>query len=495
MAALVCFFAVALTLIRRQPGEWVTGLLICVLAAAGAVRSTPPPPIQSPAWVDEAAAIRGTVASQPTSTGRYQSFRLDVSEAEIDDEWHPASGTVCVTGQPLPRPGLADRVMVVGRSESLPDLPAAVRAYLRYRGCGASLFAQILAIDERGVGWERAFALRRDEVSLVLQRAAPGDAGALLSGLVTGDDHALTRGRVRAFRRTGTTHITAVSGANVALIVSILATVGVAGGLRRNLLWQIGVVGAIWAYAVLVGGEPPVVRAALVASVALIAVRFGRRPDFVTLIALAAVTMVLIDPTQIWSLSFQLSFAASLGIVVVMQGLSNEGALSGVSAAFRASIAAQISTLPVLWVVFGELSLTSLPANLLIAPLIGLAFPLAALAGAAGTLWQPLATVIALPARMCADLVFDVVDRLGGSDRALATVGESSPLEALLISGVAVTVILLMSADARRWFMRLQRRVNPAFSMTETAGSAESIVADRRYAKPAVDDGRFAREI
>jgi predicted membrane metal-binding protein len=149
---------------------------------------------------------------------------------------------------------------------------------------------------------------------------------------------------------------------------------------------------------------------------------------------------------------------------VVMSGLSNEGALTTIIAAFRASIAAQIATLPVLWVVFGELSLTSLPANVLIAPLIGLAFPLAALAGAAGSLWEPLAAFIALPARMCADLVFDIVDRLGGSDRALATIGEASAVEALLICGVAVSVILLMSDDARRWLNRVGRGVEVAFS-------------------------------
>lgn len=485
MAALVCFLVAALLLIRRQPREVAVGVLICVFAVGGALRSVPPPRLDPPSWVDVAAGLRGTVSTPPTSTGRYQSFQLTVSEAEINDTWQPATGTVCVTGEPLPRPGLADEVMVIGRSESITDQPAAIRGYLRFRGCGASLFAQFIAIDARGTGWERAFALRRDHVSQILHRAAPGDAGALLSGLVTGDDHALTRPRVAAFRRTGTTHITAVSGSNIALIVSILVTVGVAGGVRRLLFWQVAVVMAIWAYAVLVGGEPPVVRAALVASFALIAVRFGRRPDYVTLIALAAVSMVLLEPAQIWSLSFQLSFAASLGIVVVMSGLSNEGALTGVIAAFRASIAAQIATLPVLWVVFGELSLTSLPANLLIAPLIGLAFPLAALAAAAGSLWAPLAEVIALPARIAADLVFDVVDRLGGSDRALATIGESSAVEALLISGVAVGVILLMSTDARRWLNRVGRQLEIAFGPagavdSETWSSAKDTKTGRR---------------
>jgi hypothetical protein len=112
-----------------------------------------------------------------------------------------------------------------------------------------------------------------------------------------------------------------------------------------------------------------------------------------------------------------------------------------------------------------------------------LAFPLAALAGAAGALWEPLAVVIALPARICADLVFGVVDRLGGSDRALATVGESSPVEALLISGVAVGVILLMSADARRWLSRVGRQVDLAFAPAESANTSTKILQNSRKTK------------
>ena len=118
----------------------------------------------------------------------------------------------------------------------------------------------------------------------------------LLSGLVTGDDDGFSTERKDAFIRTGTTHLTAVSGSNLALVAGILATIGSATIGRHRVPWQLVTIIGVWAYALISGAQAPSVRAAIVATAAVLAFRVGRRPDFVTLILLAAGAMVLVEP-------------------------------------------------------------------------------------------------------------------------------------------------------------------------------------------------------
>lgn len=460
MAVLVWCLTGAIWLIRGRSGALLLALLVVGAAGIGAVRGVPPSEVEpSLVWLDTATAVRGQVVSSPIRTGSAQSFRLEMAEAAIDGVWRPAGGAVCVTGSPFPPAGLSDRVTVMGEPRPATDLPAAHRSALQYRDCGASLRATTLTIEQSGNGWPRWFADRRADLSGVLRYAAPGDTGALLSGLVTGDDHGLTWQRQQAFIETGTTHITAMSGSNIALVVSILMMAGMAGGLRHRLIWQVMVVAAVWLYVALVGAEPPVVRAALVASAAIASVRFGRRPEFVTLIVVAAVIMVFIQPAQIWLLSFQFSFAASLAIAFVIAGATYEGQVSSAIAVLKAPIVTLIAAFPILWIEIGQVSLTTLPANVLIVPLVSVAYPLAALAGLLGLIWEPLASAAALPARLCASGVLAIVDTLGGSGQGVVTTGRATPLEGVIVSGLAIALIVTMSPDASRWFNRARLRL------------------------------------
>ena len=101
-------------------------------------------------------------------------------------------------------------------------------------------------------------------------QAAPGDIGALLSGLVTGDDGALTEETSDAFLSSGTTHITAISGANFAVLTMLLGRAGDWSNAAKS--WFIGVRDqVIWLYALMVGLQPSAFRAALLATAVLLA--------------------------------------------------------------------------------------------------------------------------------------------------------------------------------------------------------------------------------
>jgi len=289
-----------------------------------------------------------------------------------------------VTADPIPIVHLGDAVQLHGALEVAADLSMRNRAAISSRGCAGSLYAESMRVIDSSSSMQRAVADLRTGLSSVLRRSAPGDAGVLLSGLVTGDDDGFSPERKSAFIRTGTTHLTAVSGSNLALVAGILATVGSATIGRHRAPWQILTILGIWAYALVSGTHSPSLRAAIVATAAVAAFRVGRQPDFVTLILLAAGAMVLLQPQQIELLGFRLSVVASLALALVLTGLTARDGMSRLSFVLTATVAAQLATLPVLLPAFGIVSLMSLPANIVAVPLAAIAMPLAALAAIAG---------------------------------------------------------------------------------------------------------------
>ncbi len=192
---------------------------------------------------------------------------------------------------------------------------------------------------------------------------------ALYVGLVYGDDRNQSVGMADDFRRTGLGHLLAVSGQNVAFVLAVAAPL-----LRR--LPRMGRVGAALAllglFATMTRFEPSVLRAVTVAGGAVVAEALGRPSESLRLLGLAVVALVLIDPTLTGALGFQLSVAASAGIIVLSRPI--ERLVPGprpVAEALAVTASAQLAVAPLLLVTFGELPVVSLPANLLAGPAAG----------------------------------------------------------------------------------------------------------------------------
>ena len=172
----------------------------------------------------------------PVFTGQRNISRLSPCRRWIElDNGLPAR--VCVTADPMPVVHLGDTVELEGTMEVAADLSQETgrdldsrlrRQPVSPRRCGLSIRHQACNARRRSA----------DGPASVLRRSAPGDAGVLLSGLVTGDDDGFSPARKNAFIRTGTTHLTAVSGSNLALVAGILATVGSATIGRHRAPWQ-----------------------------------------------------------------------------------------------------------------------------------------------------------------------------------------------------------------------------------------------------------------
>jgi competence protein ComEC len=213
----------------------------------------------------------------------------------------------------------------------------------------------------------------RERGRLGLEAGAPHERAAVLRGMVLGDDHAIDE-RVRAdFERSGLAHLLAVSGQNVMLLSCLVLAAGAAVGAPLTARLS-GALVLVLLYVPLTGAGPSIQRAGVMGAAGLVAGLAGRPASrWYALILAAAVTLVL-SPRAIADPGWQLSFAAVLGLLAgasrLTEGLSRRGCPRLPAEVTALTILATLATAPLLAYHFGELSLVSLPSNLIAAPAV-----------------------------------------------------------------------------------------------------------------------------
>lgn len=423
----------------------VAGVVTVVIATGcGVWRGERFPESSYQIWLGQAESVRGLVVGAPSNDGARQRFFLQVDEIETGGAWQTLSARLYVSAPQGPEVRPGDRVWVPGTPTPVEDLSVGFGRYLATRHADGSLTARIVSIDRRGAGWRRVVFELNSRVEAVFSRAAPGDAGTLLAGLVTGRDDSLSDEARAAFVRTGTSHLTAVSGSNLALLVTFAMLAGRAQGIRRRIWWQLGVVAGISGYAMLVGFEPPVARAGLVAFGAIFASRFGRRADIVTLLVLGGALMVAIQPIVLWTPSFQLSLASSLALAIVVPEQSPRSFRTWIEVAAKGTLATQVATLPIQLAAFGQVPVLAVLANVLVLPLAALAFQLAMMAAVVGQVQPSVGEAIARTAALPARAVLAIVERL--SELPFAVIpGHPGPVTLALLTVACASAIAVWS--------------------------------------------------
>jgi competence protein ComEC len=219
----------------------------------------------------------------------------------------------------------------------------------------------------------RATNVARDRTRTAAHARLDRDRAVLLTGLVTGDTSGQAAERADQFDAAGLSHLVAVSGTNVALVLAGVLGVGSLMGVGMRGRVSMGLAALGW-FAVLVRWEPSVLRASAVAALVLVAMLLGRGWDPRHLLAVAVVLLLLIDPLLAGQLGFGLSILATAGVLVVAPAvgtrLRGPPALRGLVAA---SVGAQLAVAPLLLATEGAVPLTSVPANLIAVPAAGVA--------------------------------------------------------------------------------------------------------------------------
>lgn len=239
-----------------------------------------------------------------------------------------------------------------------------------------------------------------------------GETGALLRGLTIGDTGDLAPGTVEHFRRSGLSHLVAVSGSNVAIVLG--AVVLLAAPLPHRL--RLALCGlALVLFVLIVGPEPSVLRAAAMGGIGLSALAWGRLAEPLHALGLAVLVVLAFRPSLVFSVGLQLSVAATAGIVLWTATLARcFGFLPRVVAlGFAATMAAQAAVAPVLIGAFGQLPLSGPVANLLAMPAVAPATVLGLAAAVIGTFSETWGVAVARLAEPFSGWILLVGNKIG----------------------------------------------------------------------------------
>jgi len=230
-----------------------------------------------------------------------------------------------------------------------------------------------------------------------IDKAIPAPQSGLLSGLLLGGNDKLSKEMQNNFSRTGMTHIVAVSGYNVTIIAEYLMLLGIFLGLWRKQAFWFALIG-IFLFVILVGLPASAVRAGIMGSLLLWAMKNGRLANAQNAIIFSAGVMLLINPLLLrYDIGFQLSFLATIGIVYFSPFLENKMLKKhrafGVWEILILTLSAQVFVLPIILYNFKNLSLISPLANILVLPIIPLTMFLGFMLIVFQFIFPPLATV------------------------------------------------------------------------------------------------------
>ena len=350
--------------------------------------------------------LTGTIARTPEVRSRYTVITVDADSISLGDpERTPAySGGMAyvvermasVSGRlqirlnsGIEAGGYGDRILVTGRLRS--PQPARnpggfdARTYYASRGVYALMSVRDAAgyrvtLRNRSISWQTAVIdpLRRS-IDQSIDRTMRGDSAALLRGILLGERQQLPEDLIDTFRTIGLAHILAVSGLHVGLITLVVYTLLFVLRLPRHLV-AAGTLGVLILYAFITNLTPSVIRATIMAGLFLVGRQMDRQTDTVNILAVAAIVILLIWPSALFDLSFQLSFLATYAIITGYPRLkellperlsrSEKWWARWLRDGLLVSVAAQLGTLPVVAGTFNQVSWMSAAANLFIGPLV-----------------------------------------------------------------------------------------------------------------------------
>lgn len=353
--------------------------------------------------------ITGVITEPPDYRDNYTNLRLDVEKVDTGDRDLPVHGLILVRVTNNQVFHYGDRLRLRGQLRTPPENEDfSYRDYLAAQHIHSYVpSAEVTVLPGRGGNPISAALYAVKDRSLAnIYRIFPDPEASLLAGILLGVDTGLTQELQQAFKDTGTAHIIAISGFNMSIIAGMFVILfsRFLGPRRGALLAVLGII----LYTVLVGGGAAVVRAAIMGSLALFARQVGRRQFALNTLLAVALLMTLWNPLYVWDVGFQLSFFATLGLILYAEPFS-QFAHRIITKYFPASsaerlaqlfsdfvlltLAAQLTTIPIMAYHFQRISLVSFIANPFILPAQPAVMILGGLAVLLSLVWFPLGQI------------------------------------------------------------------------------------------------------
>ena len=417
--------------------------------------------------------VRGVLDSPPDVRDTYTNLRVRTERLRYDGE--PQS--LPVTGELLARTSAnevwhyGDYVALRGMLETPTENEEfSYRDYLARQGVYAAMLSAEAVRLESGRGnpiLAVIYTLKKRALETVYQ-LWPNPEASLMAGILLGVESGIPASVQQAFEDTGTSHIIVISGFNITIIAGLFVLLfsRLLGHLRGALAAAI----AILIYTILVGADPAVVRAAIMGWVALLAWLVGRQQAGLTTLAFTAFVMAVFNPYILWNVGFLLSIAATLGLVLFADPIMHtfthlssrfipvdtaERLAKPVGEYFLFTIAATVTTLPVIVYYFRRASLISFLANPVILPVQPLVMILGGIAVLLGMVFLPLGKLVAVFTWPFISFTIRVVESFAQVPKSSLVLGSVSLISVVLfyalLLGVTIGASRLRQALAERW--------------------------------------------
>lgn len=355
--------------------------------------------------------ITGTIIEPPDYRDNYTNLRVqaqkvDTGEGDLEDN---VGGLLLVRVSNNQIFHYGDIVRLRGQLKTPPENEDfSYRDYLAGQHIHSYMTsAEVTILPGRGGNpfYWTMYALK-DRALDNIYRIFPDPESSLMAGILLGVDTGLTNKLQQAFKNTGTAHIIAISGFNISIIAGIFfAFFSKFLGPRRGAV--LAILGIAF-YTLLVGADAAVVRAAIMGGLALLAKQVGRRQFALNTLLAVAMLMCIWNPLYIWDVGFQLSFFATLGLILYATPFS-EAANRVITRYFPTSaaekfaelfsefvlltLAAQVTTIPIMAYHFQRISLVSFIANPFVLPPQPAVMILGGLAVLLSLVWLPLGQI------------------------------------------------------------------------------------------------------
>lgn len=354
--------------------------------------------------------LQGVIDSYPEERGSVTQFRLKAEHLLADGAWRSVSGRVLVTARQTralvdrrdpPYFHTGDRLALRGALEAPKplgdfDFPA----YLDRQGVRSVLSFPRLTVIEEGAGprFDRGLFALRSRLAESLEAALPEPQSGLAKAILLGIRSDMPESLEEDFNRSGTTHLLAISGQNVSILLAAVLLFGVTLLHRSRRSVYLAALALVWGYALLAGLPPSAFRAAVMGSLYIGAMLLGRQRHGLESLLLSAVVITLFAPSALWQVSFHLSFLAMAGIVLLMPWAEDSLApafdspkrtllsqfLRWAAVVSAMSVAAALFTWPAIAFYFHRVSLATIPATVLASPALPVAMVASALAAFIG---------------------------------------------------------------------------------------------------------------
>ncbi len=372
---------------------WYAGLILLVIAGSLYYRIDDRQLRTVYVPYGEKTVFEGKVADDPVMKGEYQEAVVELAS--------PVSVRVLVRVARYPELRYCDELGLTGKIER--PRSDSYRRFLEKEGMRGTM--QFPSVTKKGEGScssvRAALIAVKHRIMESYASVLPPEEANFLAGLTIGARGSFSESLKEAMQASGTTHLVALSGYNITILVAVLLGMFLRV-VPRRIAFAFTVL-ALAAFVCMAGAEASVVRAAILGFIVLLASEMGRTYDMRNAIACAALLMVLANPKVLaFDIGFQLSFLALIGIVYLKPAIAcalrmpYEPSLLSWKENLTTTLAAPLMVAPLLVAYFGYMSITSLVANIAILGFIPLTMGLGFLTAGLSLLWMPAASFAGL---------------------------------------------------------------------------------------------------